>query len=277
MYVQLAGVGPSDVNQFIGLRIGGHEGASIRMERDGTVRLYVGISPHGQGQETTFAQLVADRLGVALDDVELIYGDTDVTPYSAYGTAASRSIAVGGGAAIMASEQLATKVRTIAAELLEAHPDDIVLENRRATVAGTNVSVDLATVAERATQGFGLPAGVTPGLLESYQYDPASSTFSYATHACQVAVDTETGVVEVEHYVVVNDCGTIVNPTIVDGQIHGGIAQGLGAALLEEVVFDNNGQPLTTTLLDYLLPVESSIPRIVIEHIETPSPYTPGA
>ena len=276
MYVQLAGVGPSNVNQLLGLRIGGHEGATVRMERDGTVRLYVGISPHGQGQETTFAQLVADRLGVAIDDVELIYGDTDVTPYSAYGTAASRSIAVGGGAAVVASERLATKLRAIAAEMLEANPDDIVLAQRRATVAGTSVSVELSTIAERASQGFGLPRGMTPGLLESHQYDPESATFSYATHACQVAVDTDTGVVEVEHYVVVNDCGTIVNPTIVDGQIQGGVAQGLGAALLEEVVFDDNGQPLTTTLLDYLLPVESSIPRIVIEHIETPSPYTPG-
>ncbi|MEO8694574.1 MAG: xanthine dehydrogenase family protein molybdopterin-binding subunit [Acidimicrobiales bacterium] len=276
VYVQLAGVGPSNINQMLGLHIGGHEGATVRMERDATVRLYVGISPHGQGQETTFAQLVADRLGVAIEDIELIYGDTDVTPYSAYGTAASRSIAVGGGAAIVASDRLATKLRAIAAEMLEANPDDIVLGHRRATVVGTNVAVDLSQVAERANQGFGLPAGITPGLLESHQYDPESATFSYATHACQVAVDTETGVVEVEHYVVVNDCGTIVNPNIVDGQIQGGIAQGLGAALLEEVVFDDNGQPLTTTLLDYLLPVESSIPQIVIEHIETPSPYTPG-
>ena len=275
-YVQLAGIGPSDVNQFIGLLIGGYETATVRMERDGTVRVVVGVSPHGQGHETTFAQLVADRLGVDIADIELLYGDTDLAPYSAYGTAASRSIAVGGGATVMASEQLATKLRRIAGEMLEANPDDIVLADRKATVAGTSVSVALADIATRALQGFALPAGVEPGLTVTHSYDPVSATFSYSTHACQVAVDPDTGVVEVERYVVVLDCGTVVNPTIVEGQIHGGIAQGLGAALLEEIVFDANGQPQTSTLLDYLVPVSASIPDIVVELMGIPSPYTPG-
>lgn len=275
-YVQLAGVGPSAVNEILGLSIGGFETAQVRMERDASVRVYTGVSPHGQGHETTFAQLVADRLGVGLDQIELVFGDTDSAPYSAYGTAASRSIAVGGGAAVTASERLATKLRTIAAHLLEANPDDIVLAGGRAGVIGTNVSVSLVDVAVKAHQGMGLPEGTGPGLTESFVYDPVSATFSYATHACRVAVDRDTGIVDVERYVVVNDCGTMVNPTIVEGQIHGGIAQGLGAALLEEIVYDEQGQPLTTTFLDYLAPVSASMPDVVVEHMEIPSPYTPG-
>ena len=275
-YVQLAGIGPSQVNHFIGLLIGGYETSTVRMERDGTVRVVVGVSPHGQGHETTFAQLVADRLGVAMDDIELLYGDTDLAPYSAYGTAASRSIAVGGGSAVLASEQLATKLRRVAGEMLEANPEDIVLADRKATVAGTSVSVPLADIAARALQGFAMPAGVDPGLTATICYDPKSATFSYSTHACEVAVDTDTGVVEVERYVVVLDCGTVVNPTIVEGQVHGGVAQGIGAALLEEIVYDSNGQPQTSTLLDYLAPLSATIPDITVELMGIPSPYTPG-
>jgi carbon-monoxide dehydrogenase large subunit len=275
-YVQLAGIGPSFMNEIIGVRIGGFETADIRMEPDGTVVVATGVSPHGQGHETTFAQLVADELGVDIASVHLRWGDTDSTPYSAYGTAASRSIAVGGGAAVSASRKIAAKLRNIAAEMLEANPDDIELGGGRATVAGTQVSVSLAEVAHKAWQGFGLPEGETPGLAASTLYDPLSPTFSYATHACRVAVDPDTGLVEVEDYVVVNDCGTMVNPTIVEGQIHGGIAQGLGAALLEEVVYNDDGQPLSSTLLDYHATVSATMPDIRIEHLEIPSPYTPG-
>jgi aerobic carbon-monoxide dehydrogenase large subunit len=275
-YVQLAGIGPSFMNEIIGVRIGGFETADVRMEPDGTVVVATGVSPHGQGHETTFAQLVADELGVDVASVQLRWGDTDSTPYSAYGTAASRSIAVGGGATVAACRQIATKLRAIAAELLEANPDDIELGGGRATVAGTQVSVPIAEVAHRAWQGFGLPQGESPGLFATNLYDPQSPTFSYATHACRVAVDPDTGHVEVEDYVVVNDCGTMVNPTIVEGQIHGGIAQGLGAALLEEFAYNEDGQPLSSTLLDYHAPVSATLPDIRIEHLEIPSPYTPG-
>lgn len=275
-YVQLAGIGPSKENEIIGVRIGGFETSDIRMEPDGSVLVATGVSPHGQGHQTTFAQLVADELGVDIAKVRLQWGDTDSTPYSSYGTAASRSIAVGGGAAVKASRLIATKLRTIAADLLEAHPDDVVLAGGLATVAGTQVSVPIAEVAHRAWKGMSLPEGVEPGLHERVLYDPSSCTFSYATHACRVAVDPDTGQVEVEDYVVVNDCGTIVNPTIVEGQIHGGVAQGLGAALLEEFVYDDEGQPRTSTLLDYHAPVTASMPDLRIEHMEIPSPYTPG-
>jgi carbon-monoxide dehydrogenase large subunit len=205
-----------------------------------------------------------------------MWGDTDSTPYSAYGTAASRSIAVGGGAAVTASRTLAAKIRSIAAEMLEASPDDIQLEDGRARVAGTQISVSIPEVAHQAWRGIELPPGELPGLAARWLYDPASPTFSYATHACRVAVDPDTGAVEVEDYVVVNDCGTMVNPTIVEGQIHGGVAQGLGAAVIEEVLYTAEGEPLSSTLLDYHAPASATIPDIRIEHLEIPSPYTPG-
>ncbi len=275
-YVQMAGIGNSTTNQLIGLGIGGHETATVRMEPDGSVRIYTGISPHGQGQETTFLQVCADRLGLDIDRIELIANDTNSTPYSAYGTAASRSMPVGGGALVLAADKIAAKVKAIAAEMLEAAVDDIVLVDGAAAVIGTNVSVPIARVAHRAWQGFSLPAGIEPGLLETAAYDPVSATFSYAAHVCRAAVDRTTGEVEIEHYAVVHDCGTIVNPLVVEGQIHGGIAQGLGAALLEEIAYNADGQPITTTFLDYLAPVSASMPDVTIEHIQIPSPHTPG-
>ncbi|MFT7474499.1 MAG: carbon-monoxide dehydrogenase large subunit [Verrucomicrobiales bacterium] len=275
-YVQMAGIGPSDGNRAIGLLIGGYESADVSMDLDGSVTIATGVSPHGQGLETTMAQLVADELGVPISDIELVWGDTDTAPYSAYGTAASRSISVGGGAAVVASKAVAEQIRQLAAEILEAAPGDIELVDGKAGVRGTNVSVPIVDVAQQAWQGFGLPEGAEPGLKASHSYNPASATFSFATHACRVAVDTATGEVEVEDYVVVNDCGTIVNPTIVEGQIHGAIAQGLGAALMEEMVYDQDGNPLSSTMLDYHVPVSETMPDIRIEHLETPSPYTPG-
>ena len=197
-YVQMAGIGPSSANEFIGLSIGGFESADVRIELDGSVRVATGVSPHGQGLETTIPQLVADELGVGLDKIELVHGDTDTSPYSPYGTAASRSIAVGGGAAVVASQRVAEKIRAIAAELLEASLADIELEEGQARVAGTEVGVSISDVAKRAWQGFRLPKGIEPGLAESYSYDPVSATFSYATHACRVAVDPGTGQVAVE-------------------------------------------------------------------------------
>ena len=276
-YVHMAGVGPSQGNPHVGLDVGSWESAIARMEPDGTVRLFVGTSPQGQGHATTFVQLAADRLGIEPGDIELVHSDTDRSPYSAYGTAASRSIAVGGGAVVEATSALADRIRKIAAELLEAAPADIVLAERRATVAGTNVSVTIADVARRAWQGWALPEGEEmPGLESRFAYDPKQYTFSYGTHVCRAAVDLDTGIAEVEHYGVVLDCGTVVNPTIVEGQVHGGVAQGLGAALLEEIVVDDDAQPRSTTLLDYLLPVSASVPDIEVVLTETPSPFTPG-
>lgn len=275
-FVQMAGVGNSTVNHLIGLSIGGYETATVRVERDGTVRLLTGVSPHGQGHETSFAQLVADRLGVAPERVELRHSDTDETPYSPYGTAASRSMAVGGAATIRAADEVADRIRRIAAELLEAAPDDIELTDWEARVRGGGGAIGLAAVATRAWQGFALPDGLAPGLQSTVVHDPPDATFSYATHVCRVAVDPETGSVEIDRYGVVHDCGVQVNPTIVEGQIHGGVAQGAGATLLEEIAYDEHGQPLTANLLTYLVPDSTFLPSIEIESIETPAPNTPG-
>lgn len=275
-HVQLAGVGPSFLNELLGLRIGGYESAVVRMEPDASVRLYTGVSPHGQGLETTLAQLLADELGVDVAAVEVIHSDTDVTPYSAFGTAASRSLALGGGSAVEAGREVAGKIRAIAAEMLEANPADLTLAGGQVTVAGTNASVPVAEVAAAAHRGFGLPEGQAPGLTASYIFDPPSPTFSFAAHACAVAVDPELGSVEITDYVAVLDCGTVVNPVIVRGQVHGGVAQGIGAALCEEVIYDADGQPRTTTLADYLVPTPDVLPNVTVEHLETPSPYTPG-
>ncbi len=275
-YVQLAGVGPSFLNELLGLRIGGYESAAVRMESDGSVRLYTGSSPHGQGHETTFAQLAAEELGVSVDDVEVIHSDTDFTPYSAFGTAASRSLAVGGAAAVNASRELAEKIKAIAAEMLEANPADLELADGEATVKGTTSSVLIPEVAAAAWRGFGLPEGQAPGLNAHNVYDPLSPTFSYATHACAVAIDPDTCDVEIEHYVVAQDCGVMVNPTIVEGQVHGAVAQGIGAAILEEVVYDPSGQPLSANLLDYLTPTSDTLPPFQVVHTVNPSPFTPG-
>ena len=275
-YVELTGIGPTAANKQLGIRVGTYETATVRMDNDGSVRVVTGCTPHGQGHETSFAQLAADHLGVPADRIALVHSDTDFTPYSPYGTAASRSITVGGGAVVRAAGRLADKIRGIAAQLLEAAPEDIVLADGRATVAGTTVGMRLDQIAEHSWRGYDLPEGADPGLVETFVLDPADLAFSYGTHACRVAVDRATGFVEVERFVVVHDCGTVVNPLIVEGQVHGGVAQGLGAALLEEIVYSDRGQPLTTTFLDYLLPTSSSVPDIETEYTEHPSPHIPG-
>ncbi|MYI56557.1 MAG: molybdopterin-dependent oxidoreductase [Acidimicrobiia bacterium] len=275
-HVQLSGVGPSFLNEILGIRIGGYESAVVRMEPDASVRLYTGVSPHGQGLETTLAQLLADELGVDPADVEVIHSDTDITPYSAFGTAASRSMALGGGSAIVAARELAGRIRAIAADMLEANPADLTLSAGHVTVAGTAASVPLTEVAAAAYRGFRLPEGQRPGLTASYIFDPPSPTFSFTTHACVVAVDPESGSVDIADYVAVLDCGTVVNPVIVQGQVHGGAAQGIGAALHEEIVYDAGGQPRTTILADYLVPSADVLPGFTVEHQQTPSPYTPG-
>lgn len=275
-YVELCAVGPRLGARVLGVDAATYETATVRMEVDGSVRIYVGTSPHGQGHETTFAQLCADRLGVPIESITLVHSDTDVTPYSSYGTAASRSITLGGGAVVRASEALAQKIRRVAAELLEVSPEDVVLSDGRATVAGTDRAVSLADVARAAWRPAFLPPEIEPGLVATSVYDPEDLSFSYATHACQVAVDRDTGMVEVERFVVVHDCGTIVNPTIVEGQIHGGVAQGIGQALLEEAAYSEDAQPIATTFMDYLIPSSAVIPALEVEHMETPSPFTPG-
>ena len=255
----------------------GHEQCSARLSPDGVLELRIGAHSHGQGLETSLAQVAHTVLGVAPENVRLIHGDTGLTPYST-GTWGSRSMVMSGGAVATASEQIGARVKAIASKLLEVAVADLVLENGEVRVAGTDRGMTLAEIAHvwyRKPQM--LPADVDPAGLEAtagYKAKVDTGTFSYACHATTVAVDTETGHVEILDYVIVEDGGKLVNPMIVDGQVYGGAAQGIGTALYEEMPFDEQGQPLATTLADYLLPGSTEVPSIRLDHIETPSPNT---
>jgi carbon-monoxide dehydrogenase large subunit len=246
----------------------GWETVELAMDPSGFVEARIGASPHGQGLRTTLAQIVADELGIVPDRVKVIHGDTDRTPYG-FGTFASRSLVIAGGASLIAARKLRAKLVKIAGHLLEASADDIALKDGVATVAGTDRALPIATVARAAyhqVHRFGGDIG--PGLAESGTYDPAG-TFSNACHAAIVEVDIETGAVAIEKFVVAEDAGRLINPMIVDGQIHGGVAQGIANALLEEIVYDETGNILTTSLADYLPPTAREIPPIEIHHLET--------
>jgi carbon-monoxide dehydrogenase large subunit len=246
----------------------GWETVELAMDPSGFVEARIGASPHGQGLRTTLAQIIADELGTVPDRVKVIHGDTDRTPYG-FGTFASRSLVIAGGASLIAARKLRAKLVKIAGHLLEASADDIALKDGVATVAGTDRALPIATVARAAyhqVHRFGGDIG--PGLAESGTYDPAG-TFSNACHAAIVEVDIETGAVAIEKFVVAEDAGRLINPMIVDGQIHGGVAQGIANALLEEIVYDETGNILTTSLADYLPPTAREIPPIEIHHLET--------
>jgi carbon-monoxide dehydrogenase large subunit len=255
----------------------GHEQCSARLSPDGMLELRIGAHSHGQGLETSLAQVAHTVLGVAPENVRLIHGDTGLTPYST-GTWGSRSMVMSGGAVATASEQIGERVKAIASKLLEVATADLVLENGEVRVAGTDRGMTLAEIAHvwyRKPQM--LPADVDPGGLEvtaGYKAKVDTGTFSYACHAATVAVDIETGQVEILDYVIVEDGGKLVNPMIVDGQVYGGAAQGIGTALYEEMPFDEQGQPLATTLADYLLPGSTEVPSIRLDHIENPSANT---
>jgi carbon-monoxide dehydrogenase large subunit len=276
-YVEFTGLGPTAANQAVGFHLSGYDAAVVRIETDGTATVLMGTSAQGQGHETTFAQLAAEKLGLPLERVRVIAGDTAMTPYANAGAIGSRSMAVAGGAVVRAGERVREKLLRIGSHLLEVSPDDLELVEGEVRVRGADWrSLPVAQLAEKAWLGWDLPEGDVPGLEEKDIHDPAGISYSYATHAAAVAVDPETGEVEIERYVVVHDCGTVVNPTVVEGQIQGGVAQGLGIALLEECVFDEDGNPLAATLMDYLLPTSADVPEIEVDHFETPSPFIPG-
>jgi aerobic carbon-monoxide dehydrogenase large subunit len=253
----------------------GHEQATARLTPDGGLELRVGIQSHGQGLETTLAQVANEVLGVAIDRVNVVHGDTEYTPYST-GTWGSRCMVMAGGAVARACQEMAKRVLAIGAKMLQTDIGEVSL--RDGEIVGPSGSVSLAEVARTwYLRPQDLPADVDPGGLEvTSGYKPVrdSGTFSYAAHAVVVAVDPEIGAVEILDYVVVEDGGVLVNPMIVDGQVYGGTAQGIGTALYEEMPFDENGQPLASTLADYLLPGATEVPDIRIEHMETPSPYS---
>jgi carbon-monoxide dehydrogenase large subunit len=253
----------------------GYEQANVRLTADGDIEIRVGTHSHGQGHETTFAQVAHEILGVDFDRIKVLQGDTLYTPYST-ATWGSRSMVMGGGAVARASRMVAARAARIGAWLLQADAADAKVAEGR-VVAGKG-SVTLREVARAwYLQPQNLPPDVDTGGLEvtaGYRAERDSGTFSYATHAAVVAVDPQTGMIEILDYVVVEDGGVLVNPMIVDGQVCGGTAQGIGTCLYEAMPFDAQGQPLASTLLDYMLPGPTEVPDIRILHMETPSPYT---
>lgn len=266
-YVEISGVGPSAA-----VPIGGWEMATVHVHANGSVTVLTGISPHGQGEETSFAQIVSDALGVPLSEICIVHGDTARVP-AGVGTFGSRGIAVGGAALMLALEKLKQKATEIAARLLQVNPSEVVFASGRLAAGGGSLS--LRDVARAAHHGGNLPAGMEPGLSATASFDPKNFTFPFGAHICVVEVDAETGEIRILRYVAVDDCGRVVNPLLVDGQIHGGIAQGIGQALLEEIVHDDNGQLLTGSLLDYALPRAPLFPWFETDRTVTPTDVNP--
>jgi carbon-monoxide dehydrogenase large subunit len=276
-YVEICGIAPS---KWMGLPgegwgAGLWESANVRVHLTGKVVVTTGSLPHGQGVETTFAQIVADELGVPYDDIVIEHSDTLGTPFG-YGTYGSRSLAVGGTAVYRSVAKIKEKAKKIAAHMLEANPDDMVYENGRVYVKGSpDRAKTLGEIALQASVAYDLPEGMEPFLDETSYYDPPNCTFPFGTHIAIVEVDPDTGIVDLKRYVAVDDCGNVINPLIVDGQIHGGIAQGIAQALYERAVYDENGQLVTGTLMDYAVPAAHMLPPYETARTVTPSPVNP--
>jgi carbon-monoxide dehydrogenase large subunit len=269
-YVEICAMGPSS-----GMPAGGWESATVRIEPTGKVTIYTGSSPHGQGQETTFSQIAADELGVPFDDIIVLHGDTSTVQYG-IGTFGSRATAVGGTAVYMALQQLKEKIGKLAAHLLKTDSSAFVLEGGRVTLKGdSSKSMSFFDLAQSAYHAKSLPPKMEPGLSATAFFEPSNYTFPFGAHIAVVEVDPETGEISFKRYVGVDDCGRIINPLTVHGQIHGGIAQGLGQALLEEAVYDENGQLITGTLMDYAIPKSVDVPWFELDKTETPSPVNP--
>jgi carbon-monoxide dehydrogenase large subunit len=240
----------------------------LSVDPSGYVEARIGSSPHGQGLRTTLAQIIADEIGIDPQCIRIVHGDTDRAPYG-WGTFASRSLVLSGGASLLAARKMRAKLIKLASHLLETSADDIMLKAGSAQVIGTDRAITIAALARAAYHQTHIFKGeIKPGLSETGSYDP-SGTFSNACHVAIVNVDVETGRVVVEKFLVAEDAGLLVNPMIADGQVHGGVAQGIGNALLEEIIYDETGNILTSTLADFLPPTAHEIPAIELHHIET--------
>jgi carbon-monoxide dehydrogenase large subunit len=271
-YVEMCGLAPSKILGAIRYSAGGWDTATIRCLPTGTVQVLTGTSPHGQGHETTWSQIVADRLGYDVDEIEVLHGDTAVVPLG-MDTYGSRSLAVGGVALYYAAERIVEKAKKIAAHLLGV--DEAKIEHVRGRFIGPDESTTLKEIAFSAWTAHDLPDGMEPGLEATYVYDPPNFSWPGGAHVAIVEVDTETGNVELVRYVAVDDVGVQVNPMIVEGQIHGGLAQGVAQALYEEAVYDDDGNLLTSNMTSYLVPSAAEFPRWELDSVETPSPTNP--
>ena len=274
-YIEACGIAPSAAVGSLGAGVGLWESAEVRVNAVGTIEVLTGSHSHGQGHETTFAQLVADRFGVPIDSVNIVHGDTDKVQMG-MGTYGSRSGAVGMSAVVKALDKVEAKAKKIAAHLMEADESDIVIENGELKVAGTDKTVPWFQMALAAYTAHNLPAGMEPGLKEGAFYDPANFTFPAGCYICEVEVDPETGVTKIIQFVAADDFGNIINPMIVEGQVHGGLAQGIGQALLENVHYDpDNGQLLTASYMDYAMPRADDLPSFTVSTSNTPCPSNP--
>tara|TARA_R110002020_G_scaffold198830_6_gene400081 strand:+ start:1649 stop:3997 length:2349 start_codon:yes stop_codon:yes gene_type:complete len=274
-YIEACGIAPSAAVGSLGAGVGLWESAEVRVNAVGTVEVLTGSHSHGQGHETTFAQLVADRFGVGIDTVSIVHGDTDKVQMG-MGTYGSRSGAVGMSAVVKALDKVETKAKKLAAHLMEADESDIVIENGELKVAGTDKSVPWFQMALAAYTAHNLPEGMEPGLKEGAFYDPSNFTFPAGCYICEVEVDPETGKTEVVQFVAADDFGNIINPMIVEGQVHGGVAQGIGQALLEGTHYDpETGQLLTASYMDYTMPRADDLPSFNVSHQNTPCPGNP--
>jgi carbon-monoxide dehydrogenase large subunit len=275
-YAELTGIG-SRISVAPGMPINtGTETAIIRIDSTGAITAAFGIASHGQGLETTLAQIVAEHLGARFEDIRIVQGDSAAVP-GGTGTYASRSLVLAGGAATLAARAVREKVLNVASHLLEASTTDLIAADGQVTVAGTDRAVSFRDVARAVYSEMGrLPADVREELAATKLYDPVFGTTTSATHIAVVEIDPETCEVRIERYAVAEDCGKLVNPMIVDGQVHGGVAQGIGAALLEEVIYDDQGQIHTASLVDYLVPSACEVPPMTVVHLESESPATLG-
>ncbi len=267
------GIGVSTYVEICAMGPGFWEYGKVEVDPAGSVKVFSGASPHGQGQKTSFAQIVADELGVPMDDVDVIHGDTKIVA-KGMGTFGSRATAVGGVAVYQAAEKVREKARDLASHLLEVDADDLVFSDGRFAVKGVpRRALTIQQIAGQAAKN--LPKGSAASLSAESTFEPANFTFPFGTHVCVVEVEPETGNVEIKKYVAVDDCGKVINPLLVDGQVQGGIAQGLGQALYEGVVYDETGQLLTGSLMDYAVPRAANLPRLQLARTETPTPVNP--